>query len=514
MANKRTSHRSLTERWVIKGNLLLETPAHFGNGDANALTDMPLLLDEVEGKPLLPGTSIAGALRNYLRELDLGYGLAEGKGSLASVLFGAYRGDDEGDQSPLIVNDAVADSAGFELRDGVAIEADTRTAKDEAKFDIQLLPAGTTFPLRFELLVGKNDKNEDLRNALATALHGLEDRQITLGARKRRGFGQCTASDWQVWKYDLDARTGQKEGLLAWLSSERDWKTAWPQEAGQTLSEKLNAIVRPKEYDGRKSARLTAEFALNGTLLIRSGFGASDTGPDTVHLHSPRPDGKNPDRRAPVLPGTSWAGVLRHRALKIARTVSKDIQAVDKEGSPLTKTVEGKIVPLLKAEVFTADMFGPLKIERKDSKNTRASRVSVKETEIQQATELVVTRVKIDRFTGGAYESALISEQPAVGTPETRLTLDLTLRTPTDAELGLLLLLLKDLWTGDLPLGGESGIGRGRLKGIYARLVTADGTWDLTADGEKVHVKPDDKAEVLEEFVRTFNKAMENGGVA
>ena len=88
MANKRTSHRSLIERWVIKGNLLLETPAHFGNGDADALTDMPLLLDEVEGKPLLPGTSIAGALRNYLRELDLGYGLAEGKGSLASVLFG------------------------------------------------------------------------------------------------------------------------------------------------------------------------------------------------------------------------------------------------------------------------------------------------------------------------------------------------------------------------------------------------------------------------------------------
>jgi hypothetical protein len=41
---------------------------------------------------------------------------------------------------------------------------------------------------------------------------------------------------------------------------------------------------------------------------------------------------------------------------------------------------------------------------------------------------------------------------------------------PTDAEIGLLLLLLKDLWTGDLPLGGEISVGRGRLQGIIARL--------------------------------------------
>ena len=62
---ERTEHRSIKERWVITGTLHLETPAHFGNGDANAISDMPLLLNEVDQKPLLPGTSIAGALRNY-----------------------------------------------------------------------------------------------------------------------------------------------------------------------------------------------------------------------------------------------------------------------------------------------------------------------------------------------------------------------------------------------------------------------------------------------------------------
>ena len=33
------------------------------------------------------------------------------------------------------------------------------------------------------------------------------------------------------------------------------------------------------------------------------------------------------------------------------------------------------------------------------------------------------------------------------------------------------MLLLKDLWTSDLPVGGESSIGRGRLKGINADLI-------------------------------------------
>ena len=98
------------------------------------------------------------------------------------------------------------------------------------------------------------------------------------------------------------------------------------------------------------------------------------------------------------------------------------------------------------------------------------------ESEIKKSASLVQTRVKIDRFTGGAYEGALFTEQPLIGKPDSEVELHLTLRVPCDAkepdqrELGLLMLLLKDLWTGDLPVGGESGIGRGRLKGKRSNL--------------------------------------------
>ena len=71
---RRATHQEVRERWVIRGTLVLETPAHFGVNEPDNVLDMPVLLDESDGEPLLPGASIAGALRNYLREIESGDG--------------------------------------------------------------------------------------------------------------------------------------------------------------------------------------------------------------------------------------------------------------------------------------------------------------------------------------------------------------------------------------------------------------------------------------------------------
>ncbi|MBK8024604.1 MAG: hypothetical protein IPK19_25060 [Chloroflexi bacterium] len=83
--------------------------------------------------------------------------------------------------------------------------------------------------------------------------------------------------------------------------------------------------------------------------------------------------------------------------------------------------------------------------------------------------------MRIDRFTGGAFDTGLFGQQPVFANEDTMVPIKLELRYPAkaseeellrvDAEAGLLLLTLKDLWTRDLPLGGESSIGRGRLSG-------------------------------------------------
>ena len=46
----------------------------------------------------------------------------------------------------------------------------------------------------------------------------------------------------------------------------------------------------------------------------------------------------------------------------------------------------------------------------------------------------------------------------------------LEIRDATDADVGLALLLLKDLSLGRVPLGGEKSIGRGVLEGKYAEI--------------------------------------------
>ena len=101
----------------------------------------------------------------------------------------------------------------------------------------------------------------------------------------------------------------------------------------------------------------------------------------------------------PILAGTSWAGVLRSRATQIARTLA----------------------PAKDHDRFLAGMFGPAEIierrrRRQRNENIRASRLEVAESEISGGHLLEQTRVKIDRFTGGAAEAAggVEGDRPAV----------------------------------------------------------------------------------------------------
>ncbi|MFN5814714.1 MAG: RAMP superfamily CRISPR-associated protein, partial [Pseudanabaena sp.] len=166
------------KRIIVKGMLVLDTPTCLGSGDSDSLTDLALLRDSVdEDKALLTGASIAGALRNYLHEYNPELGLAK-------LLFGGERGDDQGDQSPLIVNDSVSnEKIDIELRDGVKIDGKTGTAMSKAKYDFELLSAGTEFPLFFELLIEEGKDENQLKQELAITLSGFENGEIAIGMK-------------------------------------------------------------------------------------------------------------------------------------------------------------------------------------------------------------------------------------------------------------------------------------------------------------------------------------------
>lgn len=526
--------RNIHQRWLIAGTLELVTPTHLSNGDAAFDVDMPLLLDPLEGRPLLTGASLAGALRNYVNEylnnyvqkkderseqvlwlekVDIHPDKTKRQKGQVERLFGAARRDDEGDQSPLIVHDALSESPAaqsVELRDGVRIDPKSRTAAEGAKYDLQLLPAGTTFDIGFELIVTESmlAKLPQIRQTLALALYGLQSGHIHLGGRKRRGFGECRVTEWQVWRYDLT----KAADLKAWLVHGRDDGPSPHKKTPETGTDIRSLLGETVDLpnDQRRLFTIIGKFEIDGSILIRAGFEA-EYAPDTAHLESRRNG-----QMTPVLSGTSLAGVMRSQALRIAHTVSGNGDS---------------------AAEFVRCLFGYMPTDERESDTLKAaSRVLVKETEITGYKKLVQSRVAIDRFTGGALESALFTEQPVFG-GQTQITF--SVRPPLEllvnenskqqsqeaakerekkrqqvekrwqAEKGLLLLVLKDLWTGFLPVGGEASVGRGRLKGVDGAVEDENGRWQINKPGQNF-LSGDDPA-ILQTYVDEFVAWMKGG---
>jgi CRISPR/Cas system CSM-associated protein Csm3 (group 7 of RAMP superfamily) len=218
--------RGTQARWIIECELRLETATRLGGRDGGPV-DMPVLRDAYDGRPLLTGSTLAGALRSFLADRLCGYGRKES--DEITRLFGGARGDDLGSQSPLIAFDSYGSlptGQHVEIRDNVKIDGRIGTAEDHKKFDGEVLPAGTTFPIRLDLLVpGPSDDDLEpppseaqLLSLLLAALDGLSSGEITLGARRSRGLGRLSASHWKAKRFDFNT----PQGWLDWLQSDAE----------------------------------------------------------------------------------------------------------------------------------------------------------------------------------------------------------------------------------------------------------------------------------------------------
>lgn len=437
--SKSVGNDAIVRRLYARGVWKLDSVAHFG-GDETGIADMCLLLD-TEGKPFIPGASIAGAARSFLARQYLPWatykdGLAEETPELKRLFGGAGKDDT---MSALIVADAacVSEQTTTSIRDSVRIETESGTAVDRAKFDLEIVERDTKFGLNLECIIHRGDDKVELTRLFLALLHAFEQGDIRLGARTRRGYGRGKVNSWEI--HDLQMCNPQH--VIAWL---RDDLQGIPK-----------SKLKPKslQTDQQRHFRIEADFELRTSLLIRSASEdpkESDKASDTTHLHS---------NEKPVIPGTSFAGAFRHRAALIANAL--DWKKKDKDTDA----------------VF--DMFGP--VHKRDEKREEtqhadlwASRVRIEERLVKKVELQWQNRVAVDRFTGGSLQSALFNEKPiypcALKENRPNIRLRLTLEEPEKAEIGLLLLTLRDFWYGHAVLGGETSSGRGTLRGIKAQL--------------------------------------------
>lgn len=487
---------------VITGKLEARTAVHIGSGDGSDTTDA-LIRRDATGKPIIPGTAIAGALRGLLTRLAprLSGKVCEAlKGGpnpcncSVCQLFGDVNPSDDTGKSTasrlLVFNAALIADGSTHIRDGVGIDRVTGAAAraGAVKFDIEVLPAGVQFLLRMEL---RDDGPEDEQplQLLAAALAEWESGRVWLGGRVARGLGAFKLTEVKYVERDLN----QKSQLLAFLRSPEPWKgtdlstsTAWVVSHLPT-----KPIPEWKGEPGLAVARrwITFEGTLQaeGPLLTNdtshAGLSGFEHAPLLVQLG---------DWSHPVLAGAGLRGVLRSQAERIARTLVtldnpyqegkeaenwflQNCPACDPNARRSPKMPEGELPPSLEScdslLLYQAGKGGNEWVKSDEVclacrlfGSTRwGSRLLVEDAPFTggQPTFKMLDFLAVDRFTGGGAEKlkfdALALWRPA-------FTMRLHLDNPEPWELGWLALVLRDLADGWLSVGYAAAKGFGRVK--------------------------------------------------
>ena len=436
------SEAKIMQKIVYKGTLQLQSPLLIGTGmetdNRKNEADVHVLKDKQE-QPFIPGTSLAGVLRDWLAGVNA---------EAAENLFGFVTQNENSMndvQSAIAVSDVILKNAEVMVRDGVSIDGYTGTGIKGAKYDYEAVERGAKGD--FSMIITVREYQEKKIPELESLIECLADRLcsgIRVGALTAKGFGLVAVPDITVYYYNFNV----KNSVVSWLLKQPSKK----QYRGKTIANNAgNTFV----VDG--------EFALKTSLLLRDlnqNEKKGDTKINAVPMKS---------KNDYLIPGTSLKGVLRHQAEKILTVLGKPESDLDK-------------------------LMGFSK-----ESESRKSRFFVDEVYFKDGVfEKEQTRNRIDRFTGGTVESALFTNRALWQKTENLPVLHIhyEIRECEDWEAGLALFLLKDLWTGNIAIGGEKSIGRGLLRGLKATVNFQNRKYVIEADGKTL---PEDR-EQLEKF--------------
>ena len=484
---------------VITATLKARTAVHIGSGRGNNLTDA-LIRRDSQGRPFIPGTAIAGALRSLATRLAPRFGytpckvLAKNekertKSCKCAVchLFGDINpSDKEGSESAasriLVFNAYLKGSDPRPLiRDGVGIDRVTGAAAraGSVKFDLEVLPRETEFEVRFEL----RDTNETDEQLLAVLLQEWQEGRVWLGGRVARGLGAFDLKDVEYKSLDLD----KADNLLEFLKSDKPWD-----DVAQSRSDWLQNTLRdihPQPVDGKApSAVIRGWVTIEGTLqaegplLTDDAMVAGKSGFDHAPLLA-----QVGNWTKPVLTGAGLRGVLRAHAERIARTLAT-LQAWEAKSDreertqyfldrcPACSPVESrpdqplascdtllKNVARLPSDALVSDDHLCLAC-RLFGSTRRGSRLIVEDAPYtgEQPPKLkMFDFLAIDRFTGGGKDGAKFD---ALALWKPAFKLRLYLENPQAWKLGWLALVLRDLEEGWLSVGFGAAKGFGRVK--------------------------------------------------
>jgi CRISPR/Cas system CSM-associated protein Csm3 (group 7 of RAMP superfamily) len=546
-----------------------KTALHVGTAAGAVGVSDSLFRRDSRGRLLLPGTSIAGAIRSHLTRLApamTGAGKKvicdalnsdpqqiDEKKACACIIchlmgdirpLNEMRDTDEngkklsidelerlnGRASRLIIydapicrkksNDESSPKVKTKIRDGVGIDRTTGTAARaaSAKFDFETIPADTEFIITLEL----EDADEKDQYLLDLALYEWQQGRLRFGGNKSRGTGVLSLKKIEVTKFTLSDRAD----LMRFLRRNV--------EQNKPELYKLNPPHR--NYHGgyaRVRDSVQSWLTIDFDLQAQGFFLTNDTTQATA---------KGYDHRSLLfLPGSSIRGAIRSQAERIARTLVNLRPDVRDEESFLNRcpapnpfVTRGDKQNGIESSAARIRHQKDVQKVREDRNNSEAydlseqlfgsvdwgSRLAVEDAPIVDKDGNPVgfdklqwkklDFVAIDRFTGGSADGAKFD---AYALWQPRFQCRLHLEAPQDWEIGWLLYMLKDIIDGRVPVGFGAAKGFGDV--LLENLVLTLGyAYPETVRSDSVRLSDlpeDDETFFLEKYFDDWAEITQTG---
>lgn len=459
---KKVSSKSLYDK-VIKYTVKAECrePLHIGSVQEERTG---ILVHPVLDQPFLQATGLAGAFRDFFSyDEDLQKELF---GTQEKVFDTEKQEEVSGTKKQSKVSGSrVRFSDGFfdraavytELRPRVRIDRKTGTCQavqikgsgisSGQKFEMEYVAAGSVFGFDIYLY----EKEKSYQKEIERALSALQSGSIQLGGQKSNGCGYVSLQSVKKSEYDM---------------KDKDDRRMWADETKQANEIQPELVKAAETADNRTHFMLTGKT--KGSILVKA-LCVKDYDQDA-------PDAENirNHKQEYIIPASSVKGAIRSRMEKICAYKGMGSEIID---MIFGKNDAGEQKGNLGCVRFYDCVIGD--IEENDRMPSQK-------------------RIHIDKFTGGVMYSGLFSEKAAYGT--IKLEVDITGDGDAKAK-GLLLLALRDLAVGIMPLGGGSSIGRGYIDG--KALTMKDGAQQM-AEIDFINNKITDDEAVIDGYLKAL----------
>ncbi|MBD2847063.1 hypothetical protein IDH44_17840 [Paenibacillus sp. IB182496] len=398
------------------------SPVHFGDGEDGE--DGKAVLRNSSGEPFLCGNAIGGALRDYLRAVQVPeQDIRNCMGGVEPVKQDENTNSDKPKESFVTSSIYISDARLLKregkrepkvYREGTAIDAHTGAALDKQKYKLEYLPVGTelSFTIEFE--------DQNFESFIQIWKNGIKSGALQFGGKKSNGFGcfELLKLERQVWAFQC------AEDVDAYLF-----------EGSNDHSESLSTERDEGELHAQMSFTLSGKFPYG----VYQAFALSES----EHSIEGTLTGLLKEGGTYVIPATSIRGLLRQQVYKLLIRMTDSTELADKKCAEMFGSKDGR---------------GKFSFE--DVKLSEVKRVVVERPEKEKDAE--PTYVKIDRLTGSAFKGALKRQREIQAEAVIEIGLD-AIDESHRRYVFPIVYALRLLGSGQLPIGGRTGIGLGQF---------------------------------------------------